>query len=86
MSTTSYGIEAIWEGLESLVDRFDKFALVIGETVAGTFSNIKGEGAIRAADTPPTCPVLERRRRRILASTLAAPDAAPKRALILTSF
>jgi hypothetical protein len=79
MSTAAYGVEAIWEGQQWLADSFDKLTRTIGRTVAGTFSTTKVEDAIRAADTPPT---LDRRRERLLASVLAAPHDAPKRALL----
>jgi hypothetical protein len=82
MSTAAYGVEAIWEGQKWLFDGFDKLTKTIGRTVAGTFSSTKGEDAIRAADTAPTGPTLDRRRERLLASALAAPLDAPKRALL----
>jgi hypothetical protein len=41
MSTAAYGIEAIWEGQQRLLDGFDKLTTVIGRTVAGTFSSPK---------------------------------------------
>ena len=53
--------------------RLRQTSLVIGRTVAGTFSTAKGEDAIHAADIPPTRPALDRRRERLLASALAAP-------------
>jgi len=55
---------------------------VAGRTVAGAFSTLKAENAMRAADTPPTCPALDRRRERLLASILTAPKDAEKRALL----
>jgi hypothetical protein len=82
MSTAAYGVEAIWEGQKWLSDGFDKLIRTIGRTVAGTFSTTKGDEAIRAVDTPPTCPTLDRTRERLLASVLAAPRHAPKRALL----
>jgi hypothetical protein len=82
MSTAAYGVEAIWEGQKWLIDGFDKLTKTIGRTVAKTFSSTKGVDAIRAADTLPTGPTLDRRRERLLASALAAPVDAPKRALL----
>jgi hypothetical protein len=82
MSTAAYGVEALREGQKWLSDGFDKLTKTIGKTVAGTFSSTKGEEAIRAADTPPTGPTMDRRRGRLLASALAAPFDAPKRALL----
>jgi hypothetical protein len=73
MSTAAYGVEAIWEGQKWLSDGFDKLTRTIGRVVAGTFSTAKGDDAIGAADTLPTCPTLDRRRERLLASALAAP-------------
>jgi hypothetical protein len=77
MSTAAYGVEAIWEGQKWLSDGFDKLTRTIGRTVAGTFSTAKGDDAIRAADTPPTGRTLDRRRERLLASALAAPQTHP---------
>jgi ribonuclease HI len=82
MSTAAYGVEAIWEGQKWLADGFDKLTTTIGRTVAGTFSSTKGDDAIRAADTPPTGPTLDRRRERLPASALAARLDAPKRGLL----
>jgi hypothetical protein len=62
MSTAAYGVEAIWDGQKWLFDGFDKLTKTIGRTIAGIFSSTKGEYAIRAADTPPTSPTLDRRR------------------------
>jgi hypothetical protein len=76
------GVEAIWEGQQWLADGFDNLTRTIGRTVAGTFSTTKAEDGIRAADTPPTRPTLDRRRERLLASVLAAPRDTPKRALL----
>jgi hypothetical protein len=56
--------------------------VAIGRSVAGTFNTAKGEDAIRAADTPPARPALDRRRERLLASALAAPEGTPKRLLL----
>jgi ribonuclease HI len=64
------------------VRRLRKLTRTIGRTVAGTFSTAKGEDAIREAVAPPTCPTLDRRRERLLASALVAPTDAPKRALL----
>jgi hypothetical protein len=63
MSTAAYGIEAIWEGQEWLLEGFYKLSVAIGRSVAGTFGMAKGEDAMRAADTPPTRPALDRRER-----------------------
>ena len=71
MSTAAYGIEAIWEGQQWVLDGFDKLTIVIGRMVAGTFSTTKGEDAIWSADIPPTRPALDRRREWLLASALA---------------
>jgi hypothetical protein len=62
MSTAAYGIEAIWEGQAWLLEGFDKLTTAIGRTVAATFGTTKGEDAVRAADTPPAGPALDRRR------------------------
>jgi hypothetical protein len=53
--------------------------------VAGTFSTTKAEGAMRAADTPPTGPAPDRRRERLLAAILKSPKDAPRRALLPAS-
>jgi hypothetical protein len=82
MSTAAYGIEAIWEGQAWLLDGFHRLNVAIGRAVAGTFSSTKGEDAIRAADIPPTRPALNRRRERLLAAALAAPEGTPKRLLL----
>jgi ribonuclease HI len=82
MSTAAYGVEAIWEGQQWLVDGFDKLTRSIGRVVAGTFSTTKAEDAIRAADTPPTRQTLDRRRERLLASVMTSPVDSPKRALL----
>jgi hypothetical protein len=82
MSTAAYGIEAIWEGQTWLLDGFNKLSMAIGQAVVGTFSTTKGEDTIRAADIPPTQPALDRRKERLLASALAAPENSPKRALL----
>ena len=82
MSTAAYGVEAIWEGQQWLLDGFDKLTVRIARTVAGTFSSAKGDDAVRAADTPPTKPALDRRRARLLASALSAPKGTPKEALL----
>jgi hypothetical protein len=59
MSAVAYGVEAIWEGQKWLLDDFHRLTVAIGRTVAGTFDTTKGEGAIRAADTPPAEPMLD---------------------------
>jgi len=46
------------------------------------FSTAKGDDAVRAVDIPPTCPMLDRRRERLLAAVLAAPEGTPKKALL----
>jgi ribonuclease HI len=84
MSTAAYGVEAIWEGQKWLLDDFHKLTVAIGRTVAGTFGTAKGEDAIRAADTPPAEPMLNRRRERLLISVMAAPRGTPKKALLPT--
>jgi hypothetical protein len=56
MSTTAYGIEAIWEGQQWLLDGFHRLTVAIARTVAGTFSTTirKGEDVIRGVGlTPP---------------------------------
>jgi hypothetical protein len=78
MSTAAYGIEAIWEDQQWLLDGFHKLTVAIARTVAGTFSSTMGEDAIRAADIPPTRPALDRRRERLLVSAMAAPTHSPK--------
>jgi hypothetical protein len=65
-----------------LLEGFHRLFVYIGRCVAGTFSSAKGEDAIRAADIPPTKPALDRRRERLLASALAAPEGTPKRLLL----
>jgi hypothetical protein len=82
MSTVAYGIEAIWEGQAWLLEGFHKLSVAIGWNVADTFSTANGEDAIRAADIPPTRPALNRRRERLLAAALAAPEGTPKRLLL----
>jgi hypothetical protein len=82
MSTAAYGIEAIWEDQQWLLDGFHKLTVAIARTVAGTFSSTMGEDAIRAADIPPTRPALDRRRERLLVSAMAAPTHSPKRRLL----
>jgi hypothetical protein len=78
MSTAAYGVEALWEGQQWLLDGFNKLTTVIARAVAGTFSSTKGEDAIRAADIPPARPALDRRRERLLAAIVAAPKGTPK--------
>jgi hypothetical protein len=82
MSTAAYGIEAIWEDQQWLLDGFHKLTVAIARTVAGTFSSTMGEDAIRAADIPPTRPALDRRRERLLVAAMAAPTHSPKRRLL----
>jgi hypothetical protein len=77
-STAAYGIEAIWKDQAWLLNGFNT---AIGQAAAGTSSTTKGEDAIRVADIPPTEPALDRRRERLLASALAAPEDSPKKAL-----
>jgi hypothetical protein len=84
MSTAAYGVEAIWEGQKWLLDEFHRLTVAIGRTVAGTFGTTEGEDAIRAADTPPAEPMLNRRRERLLISILTAPVGTPKKALLPT--
>jgi hypothetical protein len=84
MSTAAYGVEAIWEGQKWLLDDFHKLTVAIGRNVAGTFWTPKGEDAIRAADTPPAEPMLNRRRERLLISVMTAPAGTPKKALLPT--
>jgi hypothetical protein len=83
MSTAAYGVEAIWEGQKWLLDDFHRLTVAIGRTVAGTFGTTKGEDAIRAADTPPAVPILNRRE-RLLISSMTAPAGTPKKALLPT--
>ena len=52
MSTEAYGIEAIWEGQELLLDGFNKLTAALGRAVVRTFGTARGEDAIRAADIP----------------------------------
>ena len=82
MSTSAYGIEAIWEGQQWLLNGFDKLTRAIGRAAAGTFSTAKGEVAIRAGDIPPTGPALDRRREWLLTAALAAPKSTPRRVLL----
>jgi hypothetical protein len=65
-----------------LLDGFHRLNVAIGRAVAGTFSTAKGEDAIRAAGIPPTRPELDRRRERLLAAALSAPEGTPKRLLL----
>jgi hypothetical protein len=81
MSTAAYGIEAIWEDQAWLLKGFNKLSATIGRAVAGTFST-KGEDTVRAADIWPAQPALDRRRERLLASALAAPEDSPKKAVL----
>jgi ribonuclease HI len=85
MSTAAYGIEAIWEDQQWLLDGFHKLTVAIARTVAGTFGTTKGEDAIRAGDIPPTKPALDRRREKFLIATMAAPSHSPRRRLLPTS-
>jgi hypothetical protein len=78
MSTAAYGVEAIWEGQQWLLGVFHRLTVAIARTVAGTFSTTKGEDAIRAADTPLTRPILDRRRERLLIAAMAAPTDSPR--------
>jgi len=82
MSTAAYRVEALWEGQKWMLEGFHKLTVAIGRTVAGTFGTAKGEDAIRAADTPPAEPTLDRRRERLLMSTLASPTDTPRKALL----
>jgi hypothetical protein len=82
MSTAAYGIEAIWEDQQWLLDGFHKLTVAIARTVAGTFGTTKGEDAIRAGDIPPTKPALDRRREKFLIATMAAPSHSPRRRLL----
>jgi len=84
MSTAAYGVGAIWENQGWMLDSFNHLT-AIGQAVAGTFSTAKAEDAIQAADTPPARPALARRRERLLLSTLAAPEDAPRRLLLPAS-
>jgi hypothetical protein len=79
MSTAAYGVEAVWEGQRWLLDDFHRLTVAIGRTVAGTFGTTKGEDAIRAADTPPAEPMLNRRE-RLLISVMTAPAVTPMNA------
>jgi len=78
MSTAAYGIEAIWEGQQWLLDGFNKLAVAIGRAVAGTFSS-RARTPYEQQTSLPTRPALDRRRERLLASALAAPAGTPKR-------
>ena len=49
-----YGIGAIWEDQQWLVNRFHKFSGAIDRRVTTTFSSSKAEDAMRAVDAPPT--------------------------------
>jgi hypothetical protein len=84
MSTAAYGVETLWEDQKWLLDEFHRLTVAIGRTVAGTFGTTKGEDAIRAADTPPAEPMLNRRRKRLLISVMTAPVGTPKKALLPT--
>jgi hypothetical protein len=66
MSTAAYGIEAIWKGQPWLLEGFNRLTTAIGRSVSGSFSTTKGEDAVRAVDTPPAKPALDRRRERLL--------------------
>jgi hypothetical protein len=79
MSTTAYGVEAIWEEQKWLLEDFHRLTVAIGRTVAGTFSTAKGEDAIRTADIPPAEPMPDRRRERLLVSAMAAPAGTPRK-------
>jgi hypothetical protein len=82
MSTAAYGVEAIWEDQQWLLDGFHKLTVAIARTVAGTFRSTMGEDAIRAADTPPTKPAMDRRSERLLRAAMAAPTHSPNRLLL----
>jgi hypothetical protein len=84
MSTAAYGVEALWEGQKWLLDDSSRLTGAIGRTVAGIFGTTKGQDAIRATDTPPAEPMLNRRRERRLTSVMTAPVGTPKKALLPT--
>ena len=82
LSTAAYGIEEFCEGHKWPHNGLDKISKGIGQAVAGTFSTVKGEDAIRAGNIPPTGPAPDRRRERLLMATLAAPEGTLKHALL----
>jgi hypothetical protein len=84
MSTAAYGLEALWEGQKWLLDECHRLTGATGRTLAGIFGTTKGEDAIRATDTPPAEPRLNRRRERLLISVMTAPVGTPKKALLPT--
>jgi hypothetical protein len=77
-------VEALSEGQKWLVDEFHRLTVAIGRTVGSIFGTTKGEDAIRATDTPPAKPRLNRRRERLLISVMTAPVGTPKKALLPT--
>jgi hypothetical protein len=78
----AYGMEVIWWNQKWALKGFERLTHSIAKAVAGTFSATSAGDTIRAADTPPAEPGLDRRRYRFLASTLAAMGSAPKRLLL----
>jgi hypothetical protein len=64
MSTAAYGIEAIWEGQQWIVDSFQMLTTRIAQDVGGTFRSAKQQDMIREAATPPTRAALDRRTQR----------------------
>jgi hypothetical protein len=47
MSTAAYGIKAIWEGQQWIVDSFQMLITRIARDVGGTFRSTKQQDAIR---------------------------------------
>jgi ribonuclease HI len=64
MSTATYGIEAILEGQQWIIDSFQMLTTQIARDVGGTFRSAKQQDAIREAATPPTRAALDRRTQR----------------------
>jgi hypothetical protein len=46
MSTAAYGVEALWEGQQWLLNDFHRLTVAIGRTVASTFGTTQGDDAI----------------------------------------
>jgi hypothetical protein len=60
MATATYGIEVMYEGQEWIVDQIQKVTVRIAKDIAGLQGTTEGCDAIRSADIPPTCPMLDR--------------------------
>jgi hypothetical protein len=64
MTSATYGIEVIYEGQQWIVHQIQKVNTRVAKNVAGLRTTTAGCDAIRSADIPPTCPMLNRRAER----------------------